>query len=66
MVRGLSHCCNSDYSAPGRASKLSTQGVIPVEGLDLQHVGPGLYTVYCMPLKIVGSEGAPGRCALSR
>ena len=42
------------------------QGVIPVEGLDLRHVAPGLYTVYCMPLKIVGSEGAPGRCALSK
>lgn len=40
------------------------QGVIPVEGLDLSHVEPGLYDVHCLPLKLHGSDGAPGRCIL--
>nr|QOL01214.1 putative extracellular protein TR9_022 [Trebouxia lynnae] len=35
-----------------------------VEGLDLSHVEPGLYDVHCLPLKLHGSEGAPGRCIL--
>lgn len=43
---------------------LLVQGVVPVEGLDLSHVEPGLYDVHCLPLKLGGSDGAPGRCIL--
>ena len=43
---------------------LLVQGVVPVEGLDLSHVEPGLYDVHCLPLKLDGSDGAPGRCIL--
>jgi arylformamidase len=39
-------------------------GVVVVEGLDLSQVAPGRYTLYCLPLKLVGSDGAPARVIL--
>ncbi len=43
---------------------LLAAGIIPVEGLDLSAVQPGVYTLYCLPLKIQGSDGAPARAIL--
>ncbi len=40
--------------------------VIPVEGLDLRGIEPGTYRFVCMPLRIVGSDGAPARAVLIR
>ena len=34
-------------------------GVIPIEGLDLRRVAPGEYELSCLPLRLVGSDGAP-------
>jgi len=39
-------------------------GVIVVEGLNLQTVCPGPYQLICLPLKLVGSDGAPARAVL--
>ncbi len=39
-------------------------GVIVVEGMDLSAVLPGIYDLYCLPLKLVGSDGAPARAIL--
>jgi arylformamidase len=39
-------------------------GVVVVEGLDLSQVGPGRYTLHCLPMKLVGSDGAPARAIL--
>jgi arylformamidase len=39
-------------------------GVVVVEGLDLSGVEPGSYTLYCLPLKLVDSDGAPARAIL--
>jgi arylformamidase len=44
--------------------KLLGVGMIIVEGLDLSAVVPGNYTLYCLPLKLVGSDGAPARVIL--
>ena len=41
-------------------------GVVPVEGLDLREVEPGPYTLFCLPLKVAGTEGAPARALLVR
>lgn len=38
------------------------QGIIPVEGLDLTQLQPGLHQLHCLPLKLIGSDGAPVRC----
>jgi arylformamidase len=39
-------------------------GVVIVEGLDLSEVEPGEYDMACLPLRIVGAEGAPARVVL--
>jgi len=40
-------------------------GVVAVEGLDLRDVPPGDYMLYCLPMKLAGSEGAPARVILT-
>jgi arylformamidase len=44
--------------------KLLEAGVVIVEGLDLSEVSQGRYTLYCLPLKIANSDGAPARAIL--
>jgi arylformamidase len=39
-------------------------GLVIVEGLDLSEVSQGRYTMYCLPLKLAGSDGAPARAIL--
>jgi arylformamidase len=39
-------------------------GVVILEGLNLSEVSPGRYTLYCLPLKLAGSDGAPARAIL--
>jgi arylformamidase len=39
-------------------------GVVPLEGLNLLDVEPGEYRLVCLPLRIVGSDGAPARAVL--
>jgi arylformamidase len=39
-------------------------GVVALEGLDLRQVDAGPYRLYCLPLKLVGSDGAPARVLL--
>jgi arylformamidase len=39
-------------------------GVVILEGLNLTEVSPGRYTLYCLPLKVAGSDGAPARAIL--
>lgn len=39
-------------------------GVVIVEGLNLSAVPPGRYALYCLPLTLVGSDGAPARVIL--
>ena len=45
---------------------LLASGVVVLEGLDLSAVEPGPYELYCLPLKLVGSDGAPARTILAR
>lgn len=39
-------------------------GIVVLEGLDLSQVSRGRYTLYCLPLKIAGADGAPARAIL--
>jgi arylformamidase len=41
-------------------------GVVILEGLDLSGVDPGSYELVCLPLLVVGGEGAPARAVLRR
>lgn len=39
-------------------------GIVLVEGLNLSQVDQGRYTLYCLPIKLGGVEGAPARAIL--
>ena len=41
-------------------------GIWIIEGLMLEHVEPGEYELICLPLKIIGSDGAPARAILRK
>ena len=41
-------------------------GTIVIEGLNLRDVEPGIYELLCLPLRVVGSDGAPARVVLRR
>jgi arylformamidase len=50
-------------SVPTHRSLLEA-GIIIIEGLDLSGVQQGPYELYCLPLNLVGSDGAPARVIL--
>ncbi len=55
--------------APYKESKATHEillkaGVIIIEGLNLYDVDQGRYMLYCLPLKLQGSDGAPARTIL--
>jgi arylformamidase len=52
----------SDLEEPHRI--LMRKGVIILETVNLAAVDPGFYDLYCLPLKLVGCEGAPARVIL--
>ncbi len=41
-------------------------GIWIIEGLQLENVAPGEYELVCLPLKIIGSDGAPARAVLRK
>ncbi|HEX6975129.1 MAG TPA: cyclase family protein [Vicinamibacterales bacterium] len=51
--------------APAHRALLS-QGVVIIEGLNLAEAEAGMYEMYCLPLRIVGGDGAPARVILKR
>ncbi len=70
VQRGLS-LVGVDYLsvAPWKESRpthqiLLSAGVVVVEGLNLAGVEPGAYNLICLPLKLVGCDGAPARAVL--
>jgi arylformamidase len=41
-------------------------GIWVIEGLNLAHVQPGNYDLICLPLKILGGDGAPARAVVRK
>ena len=41
-------------------------GAIIIEGLNLRDVEPGICDMLCLPLRVVGADGAPARVLLRR
>jgi arylformamidase len=39
-------------------------GIVLLEGVDLHKIQPGSYELYCLPMKLFGSDGAPARAIL--
>lgn len=53
-----------DYLISAHVVFFKTPDIIPVEALKLDDVEAGIYMLHCLPLRLVGSEGAPTRCIL--
>ncbi|CAB4290564.1 unnamed protein product [Prunus armeniaca] len=53
-----------DEAIPAHVAFLRGREIIPVEGLKLDDIQPGNYSVHCLPLRLLGAEGAPTRCIL--
>jgi arylformamidase len=41
-------------------------GVIVIAALNLRDVEAGIYDMLCLPLRVVGADGAPARVVLRR
>jgi arylformamidase len=54
--------CMSDLVKPHKI--LLQKGIYILENIDLRHVQPGRYDIFCLPMKITGVEGAPARVVL--
>ncbi len=44
--------------------ELMSNGVVIIEGMRLAHVRPGRYILICLPLNVIGLDGAPARAVL--
>ncbi len=51
---------------PETHTTLLSAGVVIVEGLNLAAITPGVYKLFCLPLKLAKGDGAPARAALKR
>ena len=56
----------SHVDGPETHQALLGGGVWIIEGLNLSQVEPGIYDLICLPLRIVGGDGAPARAILRR
>ena len=64
-VIGVDYLSVAPFTDPEPTQKILLKaGVLIIEGLDLFGVEPGEYTLYCLPLKIGGADGAPARVLL--
>jgi arylformamidase len=65
-VVGVDYLSVEEFKKPGAPAHhiLLGGGAIVIEGLDLRDVDPGIYDMVCLPLRIVGSDGAPARVLL--
>ncbi|MDD1753149.1 MAG: cyclase family protein [Methanotrichaceae archaeon] len=54
-----------EESVPAHKSLLG-KDVLILEGIDLAEVPEGSYTLFCLPLRIKDSEGAPARAVLMK
>lgn len=64
---GIDYLSVSPYkmSKPTHDELLGAKMII-IEGLDLREVKPGFYNLYCLPIKLHGTDGAPARVILTQ
>jgi arylformamidase len=67
-VVGVDYLSVEKFHNPGAPAHhvLLGAGTIVIEGLNLHEVDPGVYEMFCLPLRVVGSDGAPARVVLRR
>jgi arylformamidase len=64
-------CVGVDYLSVGGMNSgaathhaLLERGIWIIEGLDLGRVTAGDYELFCLPVRLVGADGAPARALL--
>ncbi len=67
-VVGVDYLTVEEFKRPGAPAHhvLLGGGAIIIEGLNLRDVEPGVYDMLCLPLRVVGADGAPARVLLRR
>jgi arylformamidase len=65
-VLGVDYLSVEVFKTPGAPAHhaLLGGGTIVIEGLNLRDVEPGMYDMVCLPLRIIGADGAPARVVL--
>jgi arylformamidase len=65
-VLGVDYLSVEEFRKPGAPAHhiLLGGGTIVIEGLNLRDVEPGTYELFCLPLRVVGADGAPARVVL--
>jgi len=62
---GIDYLSIAPYSDSNPTHEVLLRAGIPIlEGLDLSNISPGTYSLFCLPLNIIGVEGAPARAIL--
>jgi arylformamidase len=65
---GVDYLTVEEFKKPGAPAHhaLLGGGAIIIEGLNLRDVEAGIYDLLCLPLRVVGADGAPARVLLRR
>ena len=65
---GVDYLSVEEFKKPGAPAHhaLLGGGTIVIEGLNLRDVEPGVYEMFCLPLRNVRADGAPARVVLRR
>lgn len=67
-VVGIDYLSIEQFKKPGAPAHraLLSQKVIIIEGLNLADAEPGMYEMFCLPLRVSAGDGAPARVVLKR
>jgi arylformamidase len=67
-VVGVDYLSVEVFHTPGAPAHhvLLGAGTVVIEGLNLRDVDPGVYDMFCLPLRVSGCDGAPARVVLRR
>jgi arylformamidase len=65
---GVDYLSVEQFRFPGAPAHhiLLGAGTIVIEGLNLRDIEPGIYEMYCLPLRVADSDGAPARVVLRK
>lgn len=67
VLVGIDYLSIQKFGDPALTHEILLEAeIIIVEGLNLAHVDEGTYELYCLPLKLAGSDGAPARALLRK
>jgi arylformamidase len=62
---GIDYLSVAPFDDPVPTHRILLGGrIVALEGIDLSRVEAGNYTLYCLPMKLGGSDGAPARAIL--